>query len=137
QMRGNRRKAVMGKLANHLDDPFIPPGQMMDDHNSGKLFGPRGTGVIRFAAIPVVACEHDGFGKERRIGHRELSKDEWRGSRTRGLSRSSATGYKFVCIGFCPKASALPSHPLPIFPESARPRDRSMHKRDPRAGFFA
>src|SRR5215475_3800546 len=24
QMRGNRRKAVMGKLADHLNDPFIP-----------------------------------------------------------------------------------------------------------------
>src|SRR5262249_38795539 len=62
KMRGNRRKTVMRKLADHLDDPFIPARQVVDHDDPRKLFAPGWTGIIRLAAISVMAGERDGFG---------------------------------------------------------------------------
>ncbi len=60
EVRRNRRIAMMGELARHLDDPLVPAGQMHDHHDAGHLAGACRPRVIGLAGIPVVALErHD------------------------------------------------------------------------------
>src|SRR5262249_51430556 len=60
EMRRDGRQSMMGELAGHLFDPFIPTRHVMDEHHARQRPAERAR-VIGLAYIAVIAAKNHGF----------------------------------------------------------------------------
>src|SRR5262249_33387708 len=72
EMRRDCRQSMMGELAGHLFDPFIPARQVMDEHPAGQRPAERAR-VIGLAHIAFMAAKGDGFSEHAFISHAFLT----------------------------------------------------------------
>ena len=68
EMRGDAEEAVVGELARHFLDPFVPAGHVVDDDDAREGTGPERSCEVGFAQIAVVAFECHSLGEHGLIG---------------------------------------------------------------------
>jgi hypothetical protein len=73
EMRSDGRIAMMGKLAGHLDDPFVPTWQMVNDDHARELADGGWARAVRLSAIAIAADGCHGFSEEGRMRHSFLT----------------------------------------------------------------
>jgi hypothetical protein len=69
EMGSDGRIAVVGKLAGHLDDPFVPARHVVNDDYAWEFAFSGRSSIVRLSAITVVADEGYGFSEDRAIRH--------------------------------------------------------------------